>query len=105
MDETLTDLFEQWLNAFGNIQAKPGEKEAIAVFALATIESRIAATPAEWSHGLVLKLGLDRFLNEHAEAAGEQAVSAYADLVRLAGYDPAAEIFSRLARGVPARTD
>jgi len=104
MDETLTDLFEQWLNAFGNTQAVTGEKETIAVFALATIESRIAATPAEWSHGLVLKLGLDRFLNEHADAAGEQAVSAYADLVRLTGYNPAAEIFSRLER-VPARTD
>ena len=35
-----------------------------------------------------MKLGLDRFLQEHADTASEQADSAYADLVRLTGHDP-----------------
>ena len=38
--------------------------------------------------GVVVKLGLDRFLQEHADTASEQADSAYADLVRLTGHDP-----------------
>ena len=46
--------------------------------------------------GLVVKLGLDRFLHEHADAASEQADSAYADLVRLTGHDPVSEILAKL---------
>ena len=58
--------------------------------------SRIATTPAQGLHGLVVKLGLDRFLHEHADAASEQADSAYADLVRLTGHDPVSEILAKL---------
>ncbi len=45
---------------------------------------------------LVVKLGLDRFLQEHADTASEQADSAYADLVRLTGHDPVTEILAKL---------
>jgi hypothetical protein len=44
----------------------------------------------------VVKLGLDRFLEEHADAASEQAAYAYADLVRLTGHDPVSQILSKL---------
>ena len=71
-------------------------EEAVAALALTRIESRIATTPAEGLHGLVVKLGLDRFLHEHADAASEQADSAYADLVRLTGHDPVSEILAKL---------
>ena len=100
----ITNLFQQWLTAFEMIQAATGEKEAGALITLTQIETRIVATPAEGLRGLVVKLGLHRFLNEHADAASEQADSAYADLVRLTGHDPATEISSRLAL-VPAGTD
>ena len=43
-----------------------------------------------------MKLGLDRFLQEHADTASEQADSAYADLVRLTGHDPVTEILAKL---------
>jgi hypothetical protein len=43
----------------------------------------------------VVKLGLHNFLNDHAEAASIQAESAYRDLVRLTGHDPAIEISGR----------
>ena len=33
---------------------------------------------------------------EHADAASEQADSAYADLVRLTGHDPVSEILAKL---------
>jgi len=46
--------------------------------------------------GLVVKLGLQRFIHECADAASELAASAYADLMRLTGYDPAAEILAKL---------
>ena len=99
----ITSLFQQWLTAFEMIQAATGEKEAGALIALTQIETRIVATPAEGLRGLVVKLGLHCFLNEHADAASEHADFAYADLVRLTGHDPATEIFSRLAP-VPAET-
>ena len=35
-------------------------------------------------------------VHEHADAASEQAVSAYADLVRLTGHDPVSEILVKL---------
>ena len=43
-----------------------------------------------------MKLGLHRFLNEHSDASSELAASAYNDLIRLTGYDPAAEILAKL---------
>jgi hypothetical protein len=60
--------------------------------ALSQVESQIAATPAEGLRGLVVKLGLHQFLNDHADD------SAYADLVRLTGHDPATEICDRFER-------
>ena len=103
-DQVITNLFRQWLTTFERTQAATGEEEAGALVALTQIETRIVATPAEGPRGLVVKLGLHCFLNEHADAASEQADSAYADLVRLTGHDPATEISSRLAL-VPARTN
>jgi hypothetical protein len=94
MDEEITALFQQWLVAFEKTQSAKDDEEPVA--ALARIESRIAATPAEGLRGLVVKLGLQRFLNEHADAASELAASAYADLMRLTGHDPATEILTKL---------
>ncbi len=94
MDEEITALFQQWLIAFEKTQSATDDEETDA--ALARIESRIAATPAEGLRGLVVKLGLQRFLSEHADAASELAASAYADLIRLTGHDPASEILARL---------
>ena len=96
LDEELAKLFKQWLAAFEKTQSATGDEEAVAALALTRIESRIATTPAQGLHGLVVKLGLDRFLHEHADAASEQADSAYADLVRLIGHDPVSEILAKL---------
>ena len=98
MDEELTNLFQQWLGAFERMQAAIKNDDAAAPDELTAIELRIVATPAEGLHGLAVKLGLHHFLNDHADAASEQADSAYADLVRLTGRDPAMEIFARFAR-------
>ena len=96
-DETLVELFQQWLTAFEAVQAATCEEEAVAQRGvLVDVESRIAATPAEGLRGLVVKLALQRFLHEHADAASEQADSAYADLVRLTGHDPVSEILAKL---------
>ena len=96
MDEKLVELFMKWLKAFENVQAATKEKDLVAAHkALCQVESRIAATPAEGLRGLVVKLGLHQFLNDHADAASMQVNSAYADLVRLTGNDPATEICSR----------
>ena len=97
MDEELTALFQQWLTAFEKTQSA-GDEEAVAALALSRIESRIATTPAEGLRGLVVKLGLDRCLHEHADTTSEQADSAYADVVRLTGHDPVAEIFARFEK-------
>jgi hypothetical protein len=94
MDEEITALFQQWLVAFANTQYAEQDEESAA--ALARIESRIVATPAEGLRGLVVKLGLQRFLNEHADAASELVASAYTDLTRLTGHDPASEILAKL---------
>ena len=91
MDREVTALFQQWLVAFENTQSA---EEAVA--ALARIESCIAAAPAEGLRGLVVKLGLQRFMHEHADASSELAASVYADLMRLTGYDPSSEILARL---------
>ena len=91
-DEELTTLFQEWLIAFEKTQSATGDEETVALLALSRIESRIATTPAEGLRGLVVKLGLDRFLR----TPSEQADSAYADLVRLTGHDPATEILTRM---------
>ena len=96
MDREVTALFQQWLVAFEKTQSATGDEEAAATLALSRIESRIAATPAEGLRGLVVKLGLHRFLNEYADTASEVAASAYADLIRLTGRDPAREVLTRL---------
>ena len=96
LDEELAKLFKQWLAAFEKTQSATGDEEAVAALALTRIELRIATTPAEGLCGLVVKLGLDRFLHEHADTASEQADSAYADLVRLIGHDPVSEILAKL---------
>ena len=94
MDEEITALFQQWLVVFANTQCAEHDEELAA--ALARIELRIVATPAEGLRGLVVKLGLQRFLSEHADAASELAASAYTDLTRLTGHDPASEILAKL---------
>ena len=95
-DEKLVELFKQWLTAFEAVEAATSEEKAVAQReVLADVESRIAATPAEGLRGLVVKLGLHNFLNDHAEATSIQANSAYRDLVRLTGHDPATEISRR----------
>ena len=91
-DEEITALFQQWLIAFEKTQSATRDEEAVAALALSRIESRIATTPAEGLRGLVVKLGLDRFLR----TPSEQADSAYADLVRLTGHDPVTEILAKL---------
>jgi hypothetical protein len=52
---------------------------------------------------LAIKLGLHCFLNDHADAASLQYESAYRDLVRLSGRDPAAEISARFREGATRR--
>ena len=47
-----------------------------------------------------MKLGLHCFLNEHADAASAQSDSAYRDLVRLTGKDPATEIAAKFDKKV-----
>ena len=91
-DEELTALFQEWLIAFEKTQSATGDEEPVAALALSRIESRIATTPAEGLRGVVVKLGLDRFLR----TPSEQADSAYADLVRLTGHDPVTEILAKL---------
>ena len=98
LDAEITALFQQWLTSLEKTQSETGDEEKVAALALSRIESQIAATPAEGLRGLVVKLGLHFFLNEHADAGSEQANSAYADLVRLTGNDPATEILAKLGR-------
>ena len=63
----------KWLKAFESVQAATKEKDLVAAHkALSEVESRIAATPAEGLRGLVVKLGLHQFLNDHADAASLQ---------------------------------
>jgi hypothetical protein len=99
MDEKLTALFQQWLVAFEAVQmASDDEAIAKAHNALSEIETRVAMTPAEGFRGLVVKLGLHCFLNDHADAASTQSESAYRDLVRLTGDDPAVAIVALFER-------
>lgn len=99
MDEKISDLFRQWLVAFEAMQVAANEADAAAAHsALTGIEERLVDTPAEGMEGLVVKLGLHFFLNEHADAASAQSDSAYRDLVRLTGKNPAVEITKRFER-------
>ena len=66
--------------------------------ALSDIESRLADTPAEGIQGLVVKLGLHCFLNDHATQRACSPNSAYRDLVRLTGKDPAVEIADQVRK-------
>jgi hypothetical protein len=96
MDEKISNLFQQWLAAFEAMQVASDEAAAVKAHnTLADIEERMVDTPAEGMQGLVVKLGLHCFLNEHADAASAQSDSAYRDLVRLTGKDPAVEITKR----------
>ena len=100
LDEKLAKLFQQWLTTFEKTQSASGEEEAVAAReVLADVESRIAATPAEGLRGLAVKLGLHQFLSDQADAVSVQVDSAYCDLVRLTGHDPAAEISARFKVG------
>jgi hypothetical protein len=96
MDKTISDLFQQWLAALDAMQVPPSETaRAIALRTLGDIELQLSNTPAEGMADVVVKLGLHCFLNEHADAASAQSDSAYRDLVRLTGLDPATEIAKR----------
>jgi hypothetical protein len=95
MDEEITALFQQWLTEFEKIKSATGDQETVEA-TLSRIESRIAATAAEGLHGLAVKLGLQHFLNEHADATSDLAASAYEDLIRLTGHDRVTEILARL---------
>ena len=96
MDEKISGLFHEWLLTFEAVQAalspQAMAKEATK---LSDIETRLAETPAEGMQGLAVKLGLHCFLNDHADAASIQSESAYRDLVRLTGHDPAVQIANR----------
>jgi hypothetical protein len=99
MDNKLSDLFQQWLAAFEAMQVASSESDvAKAQRALGDIEAKMVDTPAEGMEGLVVKLGLHCFLNKHADAASAQSDSAYRDLVRLTGQNPAVEIAKRFKR-------
>ena len=93
MDEKISNLFEEWLSAFDAVQFASGE-EAIrsAQNNLSEIETQLANTSGEGMECLAIKLGLHYLLNEHTDAASLLSESAYRDLVRLTGRDPAAEI-------------
>jgi hypothetical protein len=100
MDEKISSLFQEWLSAFDALQVASGE-EAItrAQSRLTEIEIQIANTGGAGWECLAIKLGLHCFLNDHTDAASLQVESAYRDLVRLAGRDPAAEISARFKNG------
>ena len=99
MDEKISGLFEDWLAAFEDVQVASGEEAIVtAQTRLSDIETRLAETPAEGMQGLAVKLGLHCFLNDHADSASIQSESAYRDLVRLTGHDPAVEIAARFEK-------
>ena len=76
----------KWLKAFEAVQAATKEKDInAALVAFSDVELQIATTAADGLRGLVVKLGLHQFLNDHADAAS-RPISAYTDLVRLTGH-------------------
>jgi hypothetical protein len=94
MDSKILELFQEWLLAFEAVQPSLHDEE-MATDPLREIESSLAATPANGVQGLAIKLGLHQFLSKHGDATSALSESAYLDLVRLAGRDPAAEIVTR----------
>ena len=100
MDSKILDLFREWLAAFEEIQRTScNEETAITDDSLREIEVCLAATLADGMQGLAIKLGLHQFLSKQADTIRVLCVSAYVDLVRLAGRDPDAEILARYQRG------
>jgi hypothetical protein len=98
LDQKISALFEEWLAAFEATQTASGEDSTARAHKLAEIEECLAGTPAEGMPGLAVKLGLHCFLNDHADAASAQSKSAYRDLVRLTGNDPAVAIAARFGK-------
>ena len=98
MDSKILELFQEWLLAFEAVQPSLQDEE-MATDPLREIESSLAATPANGVQGLAIKLGLHQFLSKHGDATSALSESAYLDLVRLAGRDPAAEIVTRYQPG------
>jgi hypothetical protein len=100
MDEKLVELFMKCLKAFEAAQAAIKEKDVVAAYSASHLRYRGAncRNTRPRRAGFVVKLGLHQFLNDHADAASVQVDSAYADLVRLTGHDPATEISSRFER-------
>jgi hypothetical protein len=105
MDEKIPNLFEEWLAAFDAVQVASGE-EAItrAQSRLSEIETQLADTSGEGMECLAIKLGLHCFLNDHTDAVSLLSESAYRDLVRLTGRDPAAEISARFRQAAAHRS-
>jgi hypothetical protein len=95
MNEKLVEPFMKWLKAF---EASYDQGKVAVYKTPSEVEAQIATTPAEGLRGLGVKLGLHQFLNDHADAASVQVDSAYANLVRPTGHDPATEISSRFER-------
>jgi hypothetical protein len=77
VDREITALFQRWLVGFEKTQSAKDDEESAAL----------------WPRG---EAWAQRFMHEYADAASELAASAYADLMRLTGYDPAAEILAKL---------
>ena len=74
MDEKISDLFQEWLSAFGAVQVASGEEAiARAHSRLSEIETQIANTPGQGMECLAIKLGLYCFLSDHADAASLQS--------------------------------
>jgi hypothetical protein len=102
MDEKISNLFDAWLSAFDAVQLASGvEAITSAQSRLSEIETKIVNTPAEGMQGLAIKLGLHRFLNDHADVASLQSESAYRDLVRLTRRNPTVEISARFGQDAP----
>jgi hypothetical protein len=89
---------------FDAVQVASGEDETTTIQRLSRIEAQIANTRGEDFECFAIKLGLHRFLNHNGDAASLQSESAYCDLVRLSGRDPAAEIYARFINGNPMAT-
>jgi hypothetical protein len=98
MDEKISGLFQEWLSLFEAEQVASTNRMMWREDALKEVENRLGATPAEGLQGLVIKLALHCFMQNHADNATSPAQSAYRDLVRLTGNDPLLEINAKLRR-------
>ena len=104
MNEKISDLFEEWLSAFDAVQVAGEEALIREDSRLSEIETQLADTSGEGMECLAIKLGLHCFLNDHTDAASLLSESAYRDLVRLSGRDPAAEISARFRQAAAHRS-